>query len=45
MGYVYMLISVKDINFTFFGKTMSIRARIQQDNDVIGYVSTEPRHL
>ena len=44
-GYVYMLISVKDMNFTYIGKTMSIRKRLQQHNTGIGSVSTEPRHL
>jgi predicted GIY-YIG superfamily endonuclease len=44
-GYVYMLISLKDFNFSYIGKTLSIRRRIQQHNSGIGSVSTEPLHL
>ena len=44
-GYVYMLISIKDMNFTYIGATLSIRKRIQQHNSGVGSVSTEPLHL
>ena len=44
-GYVYMLISIKDINFTYIGKTMCIRTRIQQHNSGVGSMSTQPPHL
>ena len=44
-GYVYMLISVRDQNFSYIGKTFSIRQRIQQHNSGNGSVSTEPFHL
>ena len=44
-GYVYMLISLKDKNFSYIGKTKSIRQRIRQHNSGIGSVATEPLHL
>ena len=44
-GYVYMLISMKDMSFTYIGKTMSICRRIQQHNSGVGSISTEPLHL
>jgi len=44
-GYVYMLISIKDMNFTYIGKTMCIRTRIQQHNSGVGSMSTQPPHL
>ena len=44
-GYVYMLISVRDNNFTYIGKTFSIRKRIQQHESGFGSVSTESLHL
>ena len=44
-GYVYMLLSMKDRNFTYIGKTFSIRTRIKQHNSGIGSTSTEPMHL
>ena len=44
-GYVYMLMSVNDHNYSYIGKTLSIRRRIQQHNSGVGSVSTEPLHL
>ena len=44
-GYVHMLISMKDFNFSYIGKTNSIRCRIQEHNSGTGSVSTEPLHL
>ena len=44
-GYVYMLVSVRDGSFAYFGKTNSIRTRIMQHNRGIGSLSTEPFHL
>lgn len=44
-GYVYMLLSIKDQNFTYIGKTNNIRTRIQQHNSGLGSISTEPLHL
>ena len=44
-GYVYMLLSIKDQNFTYIGKTKNIRTRIRQHNSGIGSISTEPLHL
>ena len=44
-GYVYMLISVRDRNYSYIGKTNSIRRRIQEHNTGVGSVSTEPLHL
>ena len=44
-GFVYMLISLRDNNFTYIGKTKNIRTRIQQHNAGIGSSSTEPIHL
>ena len=44
-GYVYMLISIKDMNFIHIGKTMCIRTRIQQHNSDDGSMSTQPPHL
>ena len=44
-GNVYMLMSVNDHNFSYTGKTLSIRRRIQQHNSGVGSVSTEPLHL
>ena len=43
--YVYMLMSVNDHNFSYIGKMLSIRTRIQQHNSGVGSVSTEPLHL
>ena len=40
-----MLISIKDIKFTFIGKYIFIITRIQQHNSRLGSVSTEPIHL
>ena len=40
-----MLISIKDMNFTYIGKTMCIRTRIQQHNSGVGSMSTQPPHL
>ena len=45
IGYVYMLISVRDKCFNYIVNTMSIRRRIQQHNSGVGSVSTEPIHL
>ena len=44
-GYVYMLISIKNMNFTYIGKIMCIRARIRQHNLGIGSMSTHPPNL
>ena len=44
-GYVYMLMSIKDMNFTYIGKTKCIRTRIQKHNSGVGAVDTEPLHL
>ena len=44
-GYVYMLLSLRDNSFTYIGKTMNIRKRIQQHNAGVGSSSTEPIHL
>ena len=44
-GYVYMLLSMKDTNYTYIGKTLSIRRRIQEHNSGTGSTSTEPLHL
>ena len=44
-GYVYMLMSIKDMNFTYIGKTKCIRNRIQKHNSGVGAVDTEPLHL
>ena len=44
-GYVYMLLSIKDQNYTYIGKTNNIRTRIQQHNSGVGSISTEPLHL
>ena len=44
-GYVYILMSIKDQNFTYIGKTNNIRTRIRQHNSGIGSISTEPLHL
>ena len=44
-GYVYMLISMKDKGFSYIGKTLSLRSRIQQHNSGFGSMSTEPLHL
>ena len=40
-----MLVSIKDLNFTYIGKTMSIRNRIQRHNSGVLSVSIEPLHL
>ena len=45
MGYIYVLVSIKDIIFTYIGKTMSIRNIIQQHNSGIGSVSTYTFHI
>ena len=39
-GYVYMLMSVNDHNYSYIGKTLSIRRRIQQHYYGVGSVST-----
>ena len=44
-GYIYILVYIKDINYTFIGKTMLIRNRIQQNYSGLRSVSTEPLHL
>ena len=43
--YVYMLLSIKDQNFTYIGKMNNIRTRIRQHNSGLGSISTEPLHL
>ena len=45
MGYVYMLISIKDLTFTYNRKTKSIRKIIQQHNSGVGSVAPDPLHL
>ena len=37
--------SIRDQNFSYIGKTNSIRRRIQEHNSGTGSVSTEPLHL
>ena len=44
-GHVYMLMSIKDMNFTCIGKTKCIRNRIQKHNSGVGAVDAEPLHL
>ena len=44
IGYIYILVSIKGLNFTHIGKKRSIRNRIQQHNSGVAYVSTEPLH-
>jgi predicted GIY-YIG superfamily endonuclease len=44
-GYVYMLLSMRNQQFTYIGKTDSIRRRIREHNTGVGSVSTEPTHL
>ena len=44
-GYVYMLISVKDMSYAYYGKTNSICRRLMQHNSGFGSTSTEPIHL
>ena len=44
-GYVYMLVSMKNFNFSYIGQTHSISKRIQAHNTGVGSVSTEPLHL
>ena len=39
-GYVYMLVSIKNLNFTYIGKTMYIQNIIQQHNSCFVSVST-----
>ena len=42
---LYMLVSIKNLNFTYIGKMMSIRNIDQQYNSVVGSVSTKPLHF
>ena len=44
-GYVYMLISVRDLSFTHIGITNFIRTIIQIHNSGFGSLSTKPSHL
>ena len=44
-GYVYMLLSMRNKQYTYIGKTNSIRRRIREHNTGVGSVSTEPTHL
>ena len=44
-GYVYMLIYFNGMNFTYIGKTHSIRTTIRQNNSVVGDIDTETIHL
>ena len=45
MGYVYMLIYGKYLNFTFIRKTLTIRTKNPTHNSGLGSLSTEPIHL
>ena len=44
-GYVYMLISIKNQDFAYIGKTNCIRTRLRQHNSGVGSTSTQPIHL
>lgn len=44
-GYLYMLMSIKDMNFTYIGKTKCNRNMIQKHNSGVGTVNTESLHL
>ena len=44
-GFVYMLISIKDLSYTYIGMTDAIRRRVQEHNSGIGSKSTAPAHL
>lgn len=44
-GYVYMLVSCKEQNFSYIGETISICRRLQQHNSGYGSSSTSPPYL
>jgi hypothetical protein len=44
-GYVYFLISVRSMDYTYIGQTMCIRTRLRSHNSGYGSSSTEPVHL
>ena len=39
-GFVYMLISIKDLSYTYIGMTDAIRRRVDEHNSGIGSKST-----
>ena len=43
-GYFYMLVSLKDLNYSYIGKTSSIR-KISHHDSGVGCTSAEPMHL
>ena len=44
-GYVYMLISMRDLSFAYIGMTICLRTRVVKHNSGMGSSSTEPAHL
>ena len=44
-GFVYMLISVRSIDFVYIGKTKNLIERLRVHNSGCGSSSTEPAHL
>jgi predicted GIY-YIG superfamily endonuclease len=44
-GFVYMLVSSKNKDFSYIGETISIRRRLQSHNSGFGSRSTAPSHL
>ena len=44
-GYVYMLLSTRQKNYTYIGTTNCIRSRLQQHNSGNGAVATAPAYL
>ena len=44
-GFVYMLISVRSIDFVYIGKTTNLIERLRVHNSGCGSSSTEPAHL
>lgn len=44
-GFVYMILSLKDMSFIYIGEIVNITVRLQQHNSGYGSISTAPSHL